>query len=216
KSVLLRNVANVSGATAVGQYERYNMQRMVTITANISGENLGGVANRVGQAIKDAGDPPPRISVAVRGQIAPMRQMLGGLENGLLLAVVVIFLLLAANFQSFQLSFIVVSTVPAVIAGVVLMLWITGTTANLQSFMGAIMAIGVAVANAILLVTFAERARREGAASAAAAVDGGQHRLRPILMTSFAMIAGMVPMALAIGEGGEQTAPLARAVIGGL
>ena len=236
KSVLLRNVANVSGATAVGQYERYNMQRMVTITANISGENLGGVANRVGQAIKDAGDPPPRISVAVRGQIAPMRQMLGGLENGLLLAVVVIFLLLAANFQSFQLSFIVVSTVPAVIAGVVLMLWITGTTANLQSFMGAIMAIGVAVANAILLVTFAERARMGQASSLAAptpsvagagetpvplsaaeaAVDGARSRLRPILMTSLAMMAGMLPMALGLGESGEQTAPLGRAVIGGL
>ena len=231
KSVLLRNVANVSNATAVGQYERYNMQRMVTITANISGEDLGGVANRVAQAIKDAGDPPPRISVAARGQIAPMRQMLDGLENGLLLAVVVIFLLLAANFQSFQLSFIVVSTVPAVIAGVVLMLWITGTTANLQSFMGAIMAIGVAVANAILLVTFAERARLGGAGSpsqpprsestpylsaAEAAIEGARSRLRPILMTSLAMMSGMLPMALGLGESGEQTAPLGLAVIGGL
>jgi len=231
KSVLLRNVASVSSATSVGQYERYNMQRMVTITANISGEDLGGVANQVAQAIRDAGDPPPRISVAVRGQIAPMRQMLGGLENGLLLAVVVIFLLLAANFQSFQLSFIVVSTVPAVIAGVVLMLWITGTTANLQSFMGAIMAIGVAVANAILLVTFAERARlgRAGSPSqpagsestpylsaAEAAIEGARSRLRPILMTSLAMMAGMLPMALGVGESGEQTAPLGRAVIGGL
>jgi len=236
KSVLLRNVANVSSATAVGQYERYNMQRMVTITANISGEDLGGVANKVEQAAKHAGDPPPRVGVAVRGQIAPMRQMLDGLENGLLLAVVVIFLLLAANFQSFQLSFIVVSTVPAVIAGVVLMLWITGTTANLQSFMGAIMAIGVAVANAILLVTFAERARMGQASSLAAptpsvagagetpvplsaaeaAVDGARSRLRPILMTSLAMMAGMLPMALGLGESGEQTAPLGRAVIGGL
>jgi multidrug efflux pump subunit AcrB len=145
-----------------------------------------------------------------------MQQMLDGLRTGLLLAVVVIFLLLAANFQSVKLSFIVVSTVPAVIAGVVLMLWLTGTTLNIQSFMGAIMAIGVAVANAILLVTFAERSRIGGAAADAAAVDGAQSRLRPILMTSLAMMAGMMPMALGLGEGGQQTAPLGRAVVGGL
>src|SRR5438093_8684551 len=109
--------------------------------------------------LKELGDPPSRVNVAMRGQVVPLQQMLDGLRTGLLLAVVVIFLLLAANFQSVKLSFIVVSTVPAVIAGVVLTLWLTGTTLNIQSFMGAIMAIGVAVANAILLVTFAERAR---------------------------------------------------------
>jgi multidrug efflux pump subunit AcrB len=116
------------------------------------------------------------------------------------------------------LALTVILTSPAVIAGVVVALLATRTTLNIQSFMGAIMAIGVAMANAILLVTFAERARREGSAPAEAAVDGAQHRLRPILMTSCAMIAGMIPMALALGEGGggEQTAPLARAVIGGL
>src|SRR3989441_11579610 len=145
-----------------------------------------------------------------------MQQMMDGLRTGLLLAVVVIFLLLAANFQSVKLSFIVVSAVPAVIAGVVVTLWLTGTTLNLQSFMGAIMAIGVAVANAILLVTFAERSRLGGAAADAAAVDGAQSRLRPILMTSLAMMAGMMPMALGFGEGGQQTAPLGRAVVGGL
>jgi multidrug efflux pump subunit AcrB len=135
---------------------------------------------------------------------------------GLAMAVVVIFLLLAGYFQSLRLAFIAVTTVPAVLAGVVLALYLTGTTINIQSFMGAIMAIGVAVANAILLVTFAENARRAGVTSLAAAITGAQSRLRPILMTSFAMIAGMVPMALALGEGGEQTAPLGRAVIGGL
>ncbi len=109
-----------------------------------------------------------------------------------------------------------VSTIPAVLAGVAIALLITRTTINIQSFMGSIMAVGVAVANAILLVTFAERARREGATPAAAALDSAQHRLRAILMTSCAMIAGMIPMALGLGEGGEQTAPLARAVIGGL
>ena len=129
---------------------------------------------------------------------------------------VVIFLLLMANFESVKLALIVVSTVPAVIAGVALSLWLTHTTLNIQSFMGAIMAIGVAVANAILLVTFAERSRMAGRAPADSAVEGAQSRLRPILMTSLAMIAGMIPMALGFGEGGEQTAPLGRAVVGGL
>jgi multidrug efflux pump subunit AcrB len=142
--------------------------------------------------------------------------MLDGLRTGLLMAVAVIFLLLAANFQSLKLSFLVVSTTPAVIAGVLLMLWGTGTTLNIQSFMGAIMAVGVAVANAILLVTFAERSRLEGANARDAAIEGARSRLRPILMTSTAMIAGMVPMALGLGEGGAQTAPLGRAVVGGL
>ena len=127
-----------------------------------------------------------------------------------------ILLLLTAYFQSLRLALIVMSTVPAVLTGVVLALLLTGTTLNIQSFMGAIMAIGVALANAILLVTFAEKARHEGADSIASAIDGAKHRLRPILMTSCAMVAGMVPMALGLGEGGEQTAPLGRAVIGGL
>jgi multidrug efflux pump subunit AcrB len=156
------------------------------------------------------------MTVEVRGQIVPMRQMFNGLAAGLGIAVIAILLLLTANFQSLRLAVTVVSTVPAVLAGVILALVLTGTTLNIQSFMGAIMAIGVSVANSILLVTFAERARREGATAGAAAVDGARHRLRPILMTSCAMIAGMVPMALALGEGGEQTAPLGRAVIGGL
>ena len=216
QAVLLRNIASVTEGTTVGQYERYNMQRMITVTANLGGADLGSVAQQVMKAIKELGNPPPRVSVAMRGQVVPMQQMLDGLRTGLLLAVVVIFLLLAANFQSVKLSVIVVSTVPAVIAGVALTLWLTGTTLNIQSFMGAIMAIGVAVANAILLVTFAERSRLGGSAADAAAVDGAQSRLRPILMTSLAMIAGMMPMALGLGEGGQQTAPLGRAVVGGL
>jgi multidrug efflux pump subunit AcrB len=215
-SMLLRNVANVQKSTSIGQYDRYNMQRQVSLSANVVGEDLGTAAKRIAQAIERVGAPPPRVAVNVRGQIAPLQQMLGGLQNGLLLAIVVIFLLLAANFQSLKLSFVVVSTVPAVIAGVAVALWLTHTTLNLQSFMGAIMAVGVAVANAILLVTFAERSRISGASAAAAAVEGAQSRLRPILMTSLAMIAGMMPMALGLGEGGEQTAPLGRAVVGGL
>jgi multidrug efflux pump subunit AcrB len=235
QGILLRNVAKVTEGTAVGQYQRYNMQRLVTVTANIAGADLGSVARQVMAALKELGQPPAGVNVAVRGQIVPLQQMLDGLRAGLLLAVVVIFLLLAANFQSLRLSALVVFTAPAVIAGVVIMLWLTGTTLNIQSFMGAIMAIGVAVANAILLVTFAERARVGQASrlpseappgspggtptplsAAEAAVEGAHSRLRPILMTSLAMIAGMVPMALGLGEGGEQTAPLGRAVIGGL
>jgi multidrug efflux pump subunit AcrB len=216
QSVLLRNVASVAESSAVGQYERYNMQRMVTVTANIEGADLGSVAKAVNAALQKLGAPPAGITVTVRGQIVPLAQMIEGLRAGLLMAVVVIFLLLAANFQSLKLSFLVVSTTPAVIAGVLMMLWATGTTLNLQSFMGAIMAVGVAVANAILLVTFAERSRLAGASAAEAAVDGARSRLRAILMTSLAMIAGMTPMALGLGEGGQQTAPLGRAVVGGL
>jgi len=214
--ILLRNVAQVAQGTTPGQYSRYNMQRMVTVTANIEGTDLGTARGQIRAALAELGDPPPRVSVALRGQVVPMEQMLDGLETGLLLAVVIIFLLLAANFQSLKLSLVVVSTTPAVIAGVVLALWLTETTLNIQSFMGAIMAIGVAVANAILLVTFAERSRMAGNAADAAAVDGAQSRLRPILMTSAAMTAGMLPIAIGFGEGGEQTAPLGRAVVGGL
>jgi multidrug efflux pump subunit AcrB len=142
--------------------------------------------------------------------------MFTGLGYGLLAAVAVIFLLLTAYFQSPRLALTAVAAVPAVLCGVVVALLVTGTTLNIQSFMGAIMAVGVAVANAILLVTFAERYRKEGLSSLEAGVEGARTRVRPILMTSLAMIAGMVPMALGLGEGGDQTAPLGRAVIGGL
>jgi multidrug efflux pump subunit AcrB len=212
----LRNVAGVTNGTALGEYDRYNMQRMLTLSANISGEDLGRAAARVQQAISDTGKPPDRVNVTVRGQVQPMTEMFAGLRLGLLMAVGVILLLLTANFQSFRLALAVGLTIPAVIAGVVLMLWLTRTTLNIQSFMGAIMAIGVAVANAILLVTFAKRSRIEGREPWEAAIEGARSRLRPILMTSFAMLAGMVPMALGLGEGGEQSAPLGRAVIGGL
>ena len=142
--------------------------------------------------------------------------MQSGLAIGLGLAIVAVFLLLMANFQSVRLALVAISTAPAVIAGVALMLLITGTTLNIQSFIGAIMAIGVAMANAILLVTFAETQRQDGLAAKDAAIEGASSRLRAILMTSCAMIAGMLPMALGLGEAGQQNAPLGRAVIGGL
>lgn len=213
---LLGDLARIENATIVGEYDRVNGQRMVTLTANVAGEDLGRVLDRVHLAIARAGEPPRGASVAVRGQIAAMSETFTNITAGLVVAVVVIFLLLAANFQSLRLAFVVVSTVPAVLAGVVGMLLLTGTTLNVQSFMGAIMAIGVAVANAILLVTFAEQSRRLGGSPLTTAIEAARTRMRPVLMTSAAMIAGMVPMALAIGEGAEATAPLGRAVIGGL
>ncbi len=242
KATLLRNIASLSEGTAPQTYERYNLVRVVSLTANIHGSDLGSVAKAIQTAIKEAGAPPPKTSVAMRGQIPPMEEMFTGLRTGLLLAVVVIFLLLMANFQSVRLALVVVSTVPAVLAGVALTLWLTHTTLNIQSFMGAIMAVGVAVANAILLVTFAERDRvsakfvkfspaakewtdisssqaDSGALqtlAVGAALTGATSRLRPIIMTSFAMMAGMLPLALGLGDGGDQTAPLGRAVIGGL
>ena len=216
-SLLLRDVAKVTPGTMPGEYDRYNMKRSISLTANIAGEDLGRVAGRVSEAIARAGVPPKGVNVDIRGQIVPMREMLTGLSVGLLMSVVVILLLLTANFQSVRLAFVAVSTAPAVVCGVVIALWLTGTTINIQSFMGSIMGIGVAVANAILLVTFAERRRvKDGDDPTEAAVQGAQGRLRPILMTSCAMTAGMIPMAIGWGEGGEQSAPLGRAVIGGL
>ena len=215
--MLLRDVANVHEGTMPGEYDRINLRRLVSLTANIEGSDLGRVTAELNQALRRAGDPPRGVRVEVRGQVAPMRQMFDGLGLGLGLAVVAIFLLLTAYFQSPRLALTAVAAVPAVLSGVAVALWTTHTTLNIQSFMGAIMAVGVAVANAILVVTFAERHRKaDGAGAIAAAVEGARRRLRPILMTSCAMLAGMVPMALALGEGGEQTAPLGRAVIGGL
>ena len=154
----------------------------------------------------------------MRGEAPGLEQTLRGLRIGLLLAIVVIFLLLAANFQSFRLALAVILTTPAVLCGVLIMLWITGTTLNVQSFIGAIMAIGIAVANSILLLSF-RRAKSLGAPSVFCwkqAAEGAASRLRAILMTASTMIFGMLPMALGLGEGGTQTAPLGRAVIGGL
>ncbi len=214
--VLVRDVADVGEGTMPGEVDRYNMRRLVSMTANLEGEDLGRVATRVVRAVEAAGPPPAGVEVDVRGQVTPMREMFQGLTFGLVVAVVVIFLLLTAYFQSVRLALTAVAAVPAVLLGVVLALLATHTTLNIQSFMGAIMAIGVAVANAILLVTFAERYRREGRSAVEAGVEGARTRLRPIAMTGLAMIAGMIPLALGLGEGGDQTAPLGRAVIGGL
>jgi multidrug efflux pump subunit AcrB len=220
-ATMLRDVAKVSESTMPQEYDRINQRRIVSITANVVGEDLGRAVQRIEKAITAAGEPPLGVKVGddqghIRGQVPTMRLMFGGLASGLGLAVVVVFLMLTAYFQSIKLAFVSLAPTPAVVAGVAFALWITNTTLNIQSFMGAIMAVGVAVANAILLVTFAEKARRSGMGAAAGALKGSEDRLRAILMTSCAMIAGMVPMALGLGQGGEQSAPLGRAVIGGL
>lgn len=216
--VLLRNLAKIEQGTAVGTYERYNLVRVASITANVHDIDFGSAIAKVRTLIAEVGPAPDgKTKVDVRGQIVPYNQLYEGFSSGLVIAIVVIFLLLCANFQSLRLAIVVISTMPAVIAGVVLALFFTGTTINIQSAMGAIMAVGVAVANAILLVTFADRARLATHGDRrAAAIEGAVSRLRPILMTSFAMLAGMMPLALGLGDAGDQTAPLGRAVVGGL
>jgi len=209
---LVGDVATITEGTIVGQYDRYNQQRMVTITADLKDVDLGTAAKQVSDAIAAAGEVPRGVSVMVRGQVAPMRQTLAGLQTGLLLAIAAIFILLGAYFQSLRVALVVIATIPAVVAGVLVALTVWGSTLNVQSFMGAIVSIGVAVANAILLTTFAEKSRMGGASPGDAAIEGARSRLRPILMTTSAMVLGMVPLAF----GAAQTAPLGQAVIGGL
>jgi multidrug efflux pump subunit AcrB len=211
----LDDLAVLKPGTMPGVIERNNGQRVISLTANIHGITLGEGAPRLSAAVARAGPPPRGVTVAYRGQIPALEQTISGLRIGLLLAVLVIFLLLAANFQSLRLGLAIILTIPATLCGVLIALRLTDTTLNVQSFMGAIMAIGIAVANSILLVTFAERFRREGRPLFQATREGAGSRLRAILMTAAAMTFGMVPMATGFGEGGE-SAPLGRAVIGGL
>jgi multidrug efflux pump subunit AcrB len=212
----LIDMATLKQGSMPGLIERYNGQHVVSLTANLHNITLGEAASNINHSLAALDAPPKGLKVVLRGEIPPLEQTLSGLRTGLLLAVLVIFLLLAANFQSVRLALAVVLTIPAVLCGVLLMLIVTGTTLNVQSFMGAIMAVGIAVANSILLITFAERARHEGNACLDAVHQGACGRLRAILMTAAAMIFGMVPMAIGFGEGGSQSAPLGRAVIGGL
>jgi multidrug efflux pump subunit AcrB len=209
---LLGDVAQVKTGEAIGEYHRFNMQRMITITANVAGADMGGVATRIEEALKKLPEAPRGVTVVTRGQVAPMKLMVEGLEGGLLLAVISVFLLLAAYFQSIRVSFVVLMAVPSVLCGAAVALALTGATLNIQSFMGAIMAIGVSVSDSILLCTFADRYRREGMSVREAASLAAATRMRPILMTSIVMIAGMLPLAF----GNAQTAPLGIAVIGGL
>ena len=212
----LRNIATLHPGTMPELIERYNGQRVVSLTANLHGITLGEALPELNKVLGRVGAPPRGVSVLFRGQIPSLQDTIAGLRVGLLLAIGIIFLLLAANFQSMRLAIAVILTIPAVLCGVVFMLRFTGTTLNIQSFMGAIMSIGIAVANSILLVSFAERRRQEGGPLLEATVEGASGRLRAVLMTATAMIFGMIPMAIGVSEGGAQAAPLGRAVIGGL
>ncbi|GAB4022382.1 efflux RND transporter permease subunit [Spirosoma migulaei] len=212
----LGDVAIIKPTTVPGQYDRIGPRRIITVSANINNNDLGTATRDVQAAIAAAGQPPKGSIVELRGLAQLLQETLGSLQFGLGLAIVVIFLLLAANYQSFKVASVVLVSVPAVLAGSLTLLLITGQTLNLQSYMGIIMSVGVSVANALLLVTNAETLRLRYRDARSAARVAGASRLRPILMTALAMIAGMIPMASGLGESGEQTAPLGRAVIGGL
>jgi multidrug efflux pump subunit AcrB len=216
-NLLLGDVADFKIDTAAGELDRTGPRRFVTVSANIYKKDLQSATDAVNKILKNMGQPPKGLIAEVKGMSSLLTETLNSLQSGLVFAIIIILLMLAASFQSIKLSFAVLSTVPAVLLGSLIMLLLTGGTLNLQSYMGIIMSTGVSVANAILIVTNAEKLRYdynndvEKAAAVAASI-----RLRPILMTSLAMIAGMIPMASGLGEAGDQTAPLGRAVIGGL
>ena len=215
--LLVRDVARVMRSSMPGEIDRYNSRRYLSLTANVEGEDLGRVVNEIEEAIKRAGKPPRGIEIELRGQVKPMLQMFQSLEIGLGVAVIVILIMLTAYFQAPRLAITAVAAVPAVLSGVVLALFVTRTTLNIESFMGAIMAVGVAVSNAILLVSFADRHRREeGMPPDKAAITAAKGRLRPIIMTGCAMISGMIPMSLALEKGRPHTAPPGRAVMGSM
>jgi len=213
---VLGDVAGFALEKIPGEYDRSGPRRFVTISASLYQTDLGTASRAVQKAIDELGVPPPGLVPEVRGMSSLLVETLDALQSGLLAAIVVILLLLAASYQSFPLSICVLSTVPAVLLGSLLVLLLTGCTLNLQSYMGIIMSLGVSVANAILIVTNAEALRIQYQDPFRAAIVSAGIRLRPILMTSLAMIAGMIPMASGMGESGDQTAPLGRAVIGGL
>jgi multidrug efflux pump subunit AcrB len=209
---LLGDVAELDYGTMSGEYHRLNMQRMMTVDANVSGSDLDTVSRQISSALGKLPAPPRGVAVSVRGQIAPLKLMVENLRLGLLLSIAAVFLLLAAYFQSIRLAFVVLLAIPSVLAGVACALFATGTTLNMQSFMGAMMAVGISVANTILLCTYADNARRSGTPAGEAAAAAVGTRMRPVLMTSITMMIGMLPLAL----GKAQTAPLGIAVIGGL
>ena len=213
---MVRDVAAIESGEVFGEIDRSAMQRYLSITANVEGEDLGRASVQIAQAIAAAGEPPRGVQVAVRGQVAPMTEMFRSLAVGLAMSVVVILVMLTAYFQSFKLGLVSIGAVPGVVCGVAIILLTTGTTLNIESFMGSIMCIGVSVSNSVLLSTFMDDHWRAGASVAQAAIEGARDRLRPILMTALAIFLGTVPMALALEEGSEMTAPLGRAVIGGL
>ncbi|MDB5122783.1 MAG: swrC [Mucilaginibacter sp.] len=213
---VLSDVANVTTGVTNGENDNIGAMPMLTVTANLNNKDLGTATDDVQKAIASLGTLPRGLTVTTRGLSQTLTDTLDSLQTGLMVAVIVIFLMLAANFQSFKMSFVVLSTVPAVLFGSLLLVKITGATLNLQSYMGMIMSVGVSISNAVLLITNAEELRKHNGDALKSAREAAMLRLRPILMTSLAMIVGMIPMASGLGEGGDQTSPLGRAVIGGL
>src|SRR5215469_8316454 len=214
---VLGNVTDVTRTRSQPIYSHYNVIPVVDVYSGVSGRDLGGVLSDtipiVAQAKKSA---PPGVTIVVRGQAATMNSSYAGLSIGMLMAVALIYLLLVVNFQSWVDPFIILTALTGALAGVIWGLHVTSTTLSVPAMMGAIMCLGVATANSVLVVTFARSHLQQGMDSVTAAWEAGTGRLRPVIMTATAMIIGMLPMALGLGEGGEQNAPLGRAVIGGL
>jgi multidrug efflux pump subunit AcrB len=213
----LSNVASLTPTVQASQINHYTVQRVLDVAANVEGRDLGAVARDIEAKVKALGQLPKGMRIHVRGQNEVMDQSFRMLGLGLILAVLLVYCLMVVLFQSWIDPFIIMLAVPGALVGILWMLALTHTTLNVESMMGAIMAVGIAVSNSILLVNYANDVRVEkGLDAVSAALDAGETRLRPVLMTALAMIIGMVPMALALGEAGEQNAPLGRAVIGGL
>ena len=216
-SQLIANLGTLQRELTPPVVNHYNVQPVYDVYANVDGRDLGSVAGEVDRVLAGFQAKLPKGSfIETRGQVSTMRSSFQGLSVGLVFAVLLVYFVMVVNFQSWLDPFIILMALPGALAGIVLMLFVTQTTVSVPSMMGAIMSIGVATANSILLVNFANDLREEGADAITAALESGYTRLRPVMMTALAMIAGMLPMALGMGEGGEQNAPLGRAVIGGL
>jgi multidrug efflux pump subunit AcrB len=214
---LLANVAEMRRGTGPQVISHHDVQPVIDVYGGVSGRDLGGVLRQIRPLIKQAEKELPRGSfIVLRGQAETMNESFMGLGMGLIMAIVLIYLLLVVNFQSWLDPFIIITALPGALAGVIWGLYLTFTTLSVPALMGAIMSMGVATSNAVMVVSFARTNLRNGFPPLKAAWEAGTSRLRPVLMTAFAMIIGMLPMALGLGEGGEQIAPLGRAVIGGL
>jgi len=217
QSPILGGIAEVNRATSNAVVSQYDIQSMVQIYATPQGRDLGAVAADVRSVMADlAKDVPKGSSAVLLGQVQTMNSAFSGLLFGLLAAVILIYFLIVVNFQSWSDPFVIITALPAALAGIVWMLFTTQTTLSVPALTGAIMCMGVATANSVLVISFARERYEELGDPVAAALEAGFVRFRPVLMTALAMIIGMTPMALGLGEGGEQNAPLGRAVIGGL
>lgn len=213
---LLGDIATFSVDSTYGEIDNLGALPVLTVTANLYKKDLGTASKDVNKVIEDLGKLPRGITVELIGLSNTLNETLDSLQSGLVVAIIVIFLMLAANFQSFKVSAIVLTTAPAVLLGSLALLMLTGSTLNLQSYMGMIMSVGVSISNAVLLITNAEQLRMHNGDAMLSAKEAAALRLRPIVMTAAAMVVGMIPMALGIGEAGDQSSPLGRAVIGGL